>query len=596
MSSVVEVAPFGIDFASPHLKFPLTFGPFTVFGRLGVGGMGVVLDASNASGARIALKILHAGLQGEHQEMMQARLEREARLLQRLSHPGIVRLDDVGEHAGILYVAMERVTGVTLAQVKRRASLTPRALLGLAVQLSDSLAHMHDVGVIHRDIKPSNVLIDRAGKAVLADFGIAWMRDMTGITKVGEIVGSAGYVAPEYFKGRPPSPLSDQYALGKLLFELASRRPAAPVPDDVPMVVQFAMRTEVDWSRFPSEPPWPAIEHACIRRMVHAKPERRFPNMRACLEAFLEIDHQIVSPSDFATEFETDDVSSSASHSDTDANTRALGDFVQNLNLEPGSPWSPSKTEAGAETPGGDPRFAPDARREVFVSDAPGQHPASVPDPGQASSSPPLGMSPPLGALSPSGASSPSGLSPPLGASSPPLGAPSSTLPSSTLASSSTSSPFGVLGEGHKASRHPTVASSWSLGSVARASGKAIFALLAGAGVMHFVLALWPSVGAAFSDVTASWMSGSPPALKYSYEPGSARTQDRAETIARTMRDARVELDRFDFGAAEATFARCVELTDYWQCHAYLAAILGLRRDPSARAHLKKSQNDETVR
>ena len=290
--SATQRAPV-VDATRKKLLVPKAFGPYEVRGRLGIGGMSVVLDAATQSGSRVALKILRPSSDDDRNEILRARLLREAQLLARLNHPGVVRLLDYGDFEGTLYLAMERVEGVTLADVGKRLSLTFNEVVALGAQVSGALAHLHGQGIVHRDVKPGNIIINHEGRAILADFGIAWNEDATGITKAGEVVGSAGYVAPECFDGHPASQWSDQYALGRLLFELAALEPAPSVPEDVSLAGQFVWKLEIDWSRFPRTPPWPMLERTCIRRMTLPRPQSRFPDSEACARAFLDLGRHV---------------------------------------------------------------------------------------------------------------------------------------------------------------------------------------------------------------------------------------------------------------------------------------------------------------
>jgi serine/threonine protein kinase len=336
-----------LDLGDPNIQLPEKIGHSAIHGRLGKGGMGVVLDASTPLGERVALKLIRPAGDIERTNINAQRLVREARILQRLAHPGIVRLLDSGilEEEGLVYLAMEQVIGVTLYDVRRHTSVDANTLGALGVHLSDTLIHMHQAGIVHRDIKPENVIIDRAGRAILADFGIARHEGATGITEAGEIVGSVGYLAPECFQGENPGPLSDQYALGRLLFEMASTRPPKPIESGTPILAMFALKMEMEWDRFPRDPPWPALERI-IRRMTAEFPSERFEDARAAKAAFEEFgslmgvqyvghdfaprgaepEEAVVNPTVFAP-------------------SRTLSVFVDRLGLEPHSLWAEDMSE-----------------------------------------------------------------------------------------------------------------------------------------------------------------------------------------------------------------------------------------------------------
>jgi serine/threonine-protein kinase len=193
----------------------------TLLRRLGRGGMGEAWLARDASsGAEVVAKLLPADAPPERLAL----LRREARLVRKLSHPGIVPV--IGFRAG------ERFCAVTLeympggdAQVLRGAA--PAEVARLGRELADALAYLHDMGVVHRDVKASNVLLDAHGRARLADFGIASVaqEDEDGLVVRGG--GSRASMSPQQRSGAAPTPADDLYALGVLLFELLAGKPPA---------------------------------------------------------------------------------------------------------------------------------------------------------------------------------------------------------------------------------------------------------------------------------------------------------------------------------------------------------------------------------
>ena len=198
-----------------------TVGPFEILGRLGAGAMGVVYKARYTNGALVALKILPGNPASLEPENL-ARFEREAKILQQLKHPHIVRLYGTGRHRGAPYYAMEYVPGESLSEILyRKGKLNWHEVADLARQLCDALQHAHDLGVIHRDLKPSNLMIAKDGSLKLADFGIAKDLDQTTqLTGAHCAVGTAAYMAPEQCRAQNISPRTDLYSLGVVMFEL----------------------------------------------------------------------------------------------------------------------------------------------------------------------------------------------------------------------------------------------------------------------------------------------------------------------------------------------------------------------------------------
>ena len=204
-------------------------GRFNIVKRLGQGAMGeVYLGLDPAIGREVALKTIHreAAQGAEARE----RFAREARAAGTLNHPNLVTIHEFGEDQGVLYLAMEFVPGVDLEAMLRDRVLPPVEVLDVLAQVCDGLAYAHQKGVLHRDIKPSNIRVRREGEGLrvkVMDFGIARVAgsDMTG---TGTLLGTFGYMAPEYIRTGVPDPRSDLFAVGVILYEaLAGHRPFA---------------------------------------------------------------------------------------------------------------------------------------------------------------------------------------------------------------------------------------------------------------------------------------------------------------------------------------------------------------------------------
>lgn len=254
---------------------PERIGHFKIHGILGRGAMGVVFDAETPGGQRVALKIIQPAGDADSSATLVARFLREAKILEQLDHPGVVDLVEAGDMDGVLYLAMERIEGVSLLAIRRRGPITLEPLMQLGVQLADALAHLHAAGVVHRDIKPANILIQSDGRPVITDFGISGLSEATGITRQGDLLGSPGFMAPEVIAGGGPTVLSDQYALGRLMFELGARGPSQRLPKNAPIFEVLRIAMEVDWSRFPTEAGWAGVR-GVVQRMLAPHPEDRF--------------------------------------------------------------------------------------------------------------------------------------------------------------------------------------------------------------------------------------------------------------------------------------------------------------------------------
>ncbi|MEV6109719.1 serine/threonine-protein kinase [Streptomyces sp. NPDC051940] len=205
----------------------LLAGRYRITGQLGRGGMGTVWRAvDEVLGREVAVKELRAysDAQGPELDALRVRMRREARAAARVRHPGVVAVHDVVHHEGRPVIVMELVDGPSLADVLRReGTLDPAPAAGIGAQVLRALAAAHAAGVLHRDVKPGNILLERGGRVVLTDFGIATMDDPgddagTRLTSSGELVGSLDYLSPERARGGAPDAPADIWALGAALY------------------------------------------------------------------------------------------------------------------------------------------------------------------------------------------------------------------------------------------------------------------------------------------------------------------------------------------------------------------------------------------
>jgi eukaryotic-like serine/threonine-protein kinase len=173
----------------------------------------------------VALKRLAENLARD--DGLRRRFVREARLAARLSHPNVVRVFDVGEDGGRPFIAMEYVEGETLAELLARRGRLPAAEVAkLGLQACAALAAAHAAGLVHRDVKPQNLILGKDGVLRLGDFGIAVGHDGTQLTLAGTVLGTAGYLAPEQARGEQVTAAADIYAVGAVLYELLTGKPA----------------------------------------------------------------------------------------------------------------------------------------------------------------------------------------------------------------------------------------------------------------------------------------------------------------------------------------------------------------------------------
>jgi predicted Ser/Thr protein kinase len=198
-----------------------TIGNFKIEKELGSGAMGAVYKAKDdRNGQYVAIKFIAPGL-GENDRIFQ-RFEREAKMLQQLKHPNIVKRIGTGKFHKTPFYIMEYVEGKTLGQVLEDRKYLPwDEVVEIGKQVASALHHAHSYGIIHRDLKPSNLMFTRDGKVKLTDFGIAKDLDAEALTSAGCTVGTAAYMSPEQCQGvRDLTHKSDLYSLGVVFYEL----------------------------------------------------------------------------------------------------------------------------------------------------------------------------------------------------------------------------------------------------------------------------------------------------------------------------------------------------------------------------------------
>jgi serine/threonine-protein kinase len=194
--------------------------------RVAGGGMGEVWAARDqVLGRTVAVKLLRA--QHADEPTFLHRFRTEARHAASLSHPGIASVYDYGEDDGAAYLVMELVPGEALStRLQREGALAPAVAVPLLQQSAAALQAAHSAGLVHRDVKPANLLITPDDHVKITDFGIARLGDDAGITRTGEVMGTAQYLSPEQALGQSATPASDVYSLGVVAYEmLAGRRP-----------------------------------------------------------------------------------------------------------------------------------------------------------------------------------------------------------------------------------------------------------------------------------------------------------------------------------------------------------------------------------
>jgi Tol biopolymer transport system component len=212
-------------------------GPYEILSPLGAGGMGEVYKAKDTRLERtVAVKVLPTPMSASAE--VRQRFEREAKTISQLSHPHICALYDVGREGETEYLVMEYLEGETLLDRLAKGSLPIEQTLRFGTEIADALDKAHRQGIVHRDLKPANVMLTKSGVKLL-DFGLAKamapagpagsltaLPTQQGLTQEGTILGTFQYMAPEQLEGKEADGRTDIFALGAVLYEMATGRKA----------------------------------------------------------------------------------------------------------------------------------------------------------------------------------------------------------------------------------------------------------------------------------------------------------------------------------------------------------------------------------
>ncbi|MCD7885689.1 MAG: Stk1 family PASTA domain-containing Ser/Thr kinase [Lachnospiraceae bacterium] len=268
---------------------------YEVMSRIGSGGMADVYKAKDHKLNRfVAVKVLKKEFREDKVFISKFRVE--AQSAAGLAHGNIVNIYDVGEEAGINYIVMELVEGITLKEyIADKGHLSAREATSIALQISAGLEAAHNNGIIHRDVKPQNIMISTDGKVKVADFGIA--RAASANTMTSGVMGSVHYSSPEQTRGGYSDEKSDIYSLGITMYEMLTGH----VPFDGDTAVAVALRHLQDEMHGPREefPEIPYSTNQIVLKCTQKSPDRRYPDMT---ELIRDLRESLVNPEgDFVT-------------------------------------------------------------------------------------------------------------------------------------------------------------------------------------------------------------------------------------------------------------------------------------------------------
>lgn len=268
-------------------------GRYLLLSRLAIGGMGEVWQTlDEKTGERLALKILRPELAGK--KLFLSRLQIEAYNASRVHHPNLAEVHASGEDAGLGWISMELVDGVSLTEIlDQEHILETDFLLSVLYQTADALSAVHGAGIVHRDIKPGNIMVTPTGEVKLTDFGISKAPGQVNLTQAGMVMGTAQYLPPEQAMGQPATPAGDLYALGVIAYEaLAGKRPFS---GDKPVDIAFAHVNK----------PVPALPDSVapslrelVMELLEKEPQKRLASADALMQRLEEVQQALNSAGD----------------------------------------------------------------------------------------------------------------------------------------------------------------------------------------------------------------------------------------------------------------------------------------------------------
>ena len=256
-------------------------GRYEILELLGQGGMGAVYKARDREVDRlVALKVIRPELAG-HPDVLR-RFKQELILARQVTHKNVIRIFDLGEAEGAKFISMEYIEGRDLKSIHaERGKLQPEEAAEIIEQVCRALDAAHAEGVIHRDLKPQNIMVDKHGRVVVMDFGIARSRELSGLTQTGDLVGTPEYMSPEQAKGEEIDSRSDLFSLGIILYELLAG--ISPYEATTPVVALLKRTQERAVPPDKLDPAIPKFMNDIVVRCLEIDPQRRYASAQEIL-------------------------------------------------------------------------------------------------------------------------------------------------------------------------------------------------------------------------------------------------------------------------------------------------------------------------
>jgi TolB-like protein/Tfp pilus assembly protein PilF/predicted Ser/Thr protein kinase len=266
-------------------------GRYTITGKLGQGGMGIVYLARDSELDRIvALKILPPDVSGDSDRIR--RFVQEAKIASSLNHPNVAHIYDIGEAIvngqPVRFIAMEYVEGRPLSSLTAGTSASTAMVIEAGTQIADALDHAHRRGITHRDIKPSNVLFTPGDQIKVLDFGLAKVTrdpaagdETEAMTQAGTVLGTLSYMSPEQALGRDVDARTDIFSLGIVLYELAAGR--SPFAGATPADSVDRLLNSAPAPASQTNPHVPPELDRIIRKCLEKDRERRYQSAKELL-------------------------------------------------------------------------------------------------------------------------------------------------------------------------------------------------------------------------------------------------------------------------------------------------------------------------